>query len=65
VLSHRPYLIAMGICLLLIASAWTWVRLLSVTAAVVMSVLAMLLPPLAVILADAGREERRDLGPPP
>jgi hypothetical protein len=60
---HRPYLIMMGTCLVLIVCAWTWVRLLSVTAAIVMSVVAMLIPPLAVIVAEAGREGPRDFPP--
>jgi Protein of unknown function (DUF3099) len=60
---RRPYLILMGTCLLLIVMAWTWVRLLSDVAAIVMSAVALAIPPFAAIVANAGRETeelRRD-----
>jgi hypothetical protein len=41
----RRYLALMGTCLALIALAWTVVRAVSVTAAEIMSVVAMLIPP--------------------
>lgn len=50
---RRRYVIAMGICILLIALAWGWVRLYSVGAAVVMSAVAALIPPFAAIVANA------------
>jgi hypothetical protein len=50
----RRYLIIMGICLTLIVLAWTVVRLYSVTAAVVMSAIAAVLPPIAAVIANAG-----------
>jgi hypothetical protein len=50
---HR-YLALMGTCLALIALAWTVVRAVSVTAAEVMSVVAMLIPPIAAVVANAG-----------
>ena len=50
----RRYLMIMGTCLLLITLAWTWVRSYSVPAAVVMSVVAAVLPPVAVIVANFG-----------
>jgi hypothetical protein len=50
----RRYLWMMGLCLLLIVLAWNVVRLWSTTAAVVMSVVAMLIPPAAAILANSG-----------
>jgi hypothetical protein len=50
----RRYLWMMGICVLLIVLAWNVVRLWSTTAAVVMSVVAMLIPPAAAILANSG-----------
>jgi hypothetical protein len=53
---RRPYLVLMSLCVLLIVMAWTWVYRVSTPAAVVMSVLAMPLPPLAAIVANAGRE---------
>ena len=60
---QRRYLIMMGICLFLISNAWIWVRLVSVPAAVVMSLVASVIPPLAAIVANAGWTERDD--PPP
>jgi hypothetical protein len=51
---HRRYLVLMGTCLALITLAWWWVRLWSVPLAVAMSVVAALLPPIAVIVANAG-----------
>jgi hypothetical protein len=48
----------MGICLTLVILAWTVIRLYSVTAAVVMSVVAMLMPPVAAMVANAGDEQR-------
>jgi drug/metabolite transporter (DMT)-like permease len=51
---RRWYLLLMAVCLLLFVFAWTWVRLYSVTAAVVMSVIASAIPPLAAIVANAG-----------
>jgi hypothetical protein len=54
--SRRAYLIPMGICLVLITSAWLWVRLVSTTAAIVLSAAAVLIPPVSAILANAGRE---------
>ncbi len=50
----RRYLALMGTCLALIALAWTVVRAVSVTAAEVMSVVAMLIPPIAAVVANAG-----------
>jgi hypothetical protein len=42
----------MGTCVALIVLAWNLVRLWSTTAAVVMSVVAAVIPPVAVILAN-------------
>ena len=50
----RRYFVLMGICLFLIINAWTWVWLISVTAAGVMSVVAALIPPIAAITANLG-----------
>jgi hypothetical protein len=52
------YTIIMGTCLVLVIVAWTVVRQYSVTAAIVMSVVAALLPPVAVMVANAGDEQR-------
>jgi hypothetical protein len=53
---RRPYLILMGTCLFLIVMAWSWVYLVSDVAAIVMSAVALALPPVAAIVANAGRE---------
>jgi hypothetical protein len=50
----RRYLAIMIICLVLIALAWFWVRFYSTTAAVAMSMVAAVLPPIAVIVANFG-----------
>jgi hypothetical protein len=44
----------MGACLLLIVLAWNVVRLWSTTAAVAMSVVAAVIPPVAAIVANLG-----------
>jgi DUF3099 family protein len=58
-LRDRAYFLAMGLCLALFVSAWAVVRIYSVTAAVIMSVVAMGIPPVAVIIANAGDEPSR------
>ena len=50
----RRYLVIMGICLGLLVLAWGVVRLWSVPVAVGMSVVAMMLPPIAAVVANAG-----------
>lgn len=49
-------MLLMGICLFLIVMAWSWVHLVSNVAAIVMSGVALAIPPLAAITANAGRE---------
>jgi len=49
---RRWYVALMGTCVLLIVLAWNLVRLWSTTAAVVMSVVAAVLPPVAAIIAN-------------
>jgi len=59
----RLYLVMMGTCVLLVVLAWNVVRLWSTTAAVVMSAVAALIPPAAVIIGNLGAMEdagRRD-----
>jgi hypothetical protein len=58
------YFWIMGSCLFLIVNAWSWVRLLSTTAAVVMSAVASVLPPTAVIIANFGVDLPPEVGPP-
>jgi len=49
---RRWYVALMGTCVALIVLAWNLVRLWSTTAAVVMSIVAAVLPPVAVIIAN-------------
>lgn len=58
---NRVYLIMMGSAVVLVALAWGIIWRYSVTAAVVISVVAAALPPLAVIVANAGDEGSRRL----
>ena len=53
---QRWYFAIMGFCLLLIVLAWNLVRLWSTTVAVAMSVVAAVLPPIAVIIANWGED---------
>jgi hypothetical protein len=50
----RRYLTLMIICLTLIVLAWSWVRFYSTAIAVAMSMVAAVLPPIAVIVANFG-----------
>jgi hypothetical protein len=51
---RRAYFVLMGICLLLILLAWNVVRLWSTTAAVAMSIVAAVIPPVAAIVGNLG-----------
>jgi hypothetical protein len=51
---RRRYTLLIGLALLLVVLAWTWVRTVSPTAAVLMSAVAMILLPVAAIVANAG-----------
>ena len=53
---QRWYFTLMGTCLALIVLAWNVVRLWSTTAAVTMSVVAAVLPPVAVLIANWGED---------
>lgn len=55
----RVYFAMMAICLTLFILAWAVVRFYSLTAAVVMTVVALAIPPVAVIVANAGDEASR------
>jgi 4-amino-4-deoxy-L-arabinose transferase-like glycosyltransferase len=55
----RLYFILMGICLTCVIVAWTVVRQFSVAAAVAMSGVALFIPPVAAIIANAGDESSR------
>jgi hypothetical protein len=54
--SHRPYFALMGLCLALYALAGFVVRYYSTTLAVFMAAVATAIPPIAAIVANAGRE---------
>ena len=49
----------MGICLTLFVSAWAVVRFYSVTAAVIMSAVAMCIPPFAAIIGNAPEDKQK------
>ena len=53
---QRWYFVLMGTCLALIVLAWNVVRLWSTTAAVAMSVIAAVLLPVAVLIANWGED---------
>jgi Flp pilus assembly protein TadB len=53
---RRWYFVLMGTCLVLILLAWNVVRLWSTTAAVAMSVVAAVLPPVAALIANWGED---------
>ena len=50
----KSYFWLMGTCIVLILLAWNVVRFWSTTAAVVMSVVAAVIPPIAVIVGNRG-----------
>ncbi len=56
---NRAYFIMMAVCLTLFIAAWSFVRMYSVTLAVVMSCVALAIPPFAAIVANAGDESSR------
>ncbi len=61
------YILIMGVCMVLIITAWTWVRFYSVLAAGIMSIVAALLPPLAAVVTNADSpifREDEDSAPP-
>lgn len=50
--SRKAYVLVMGTCVALILLAWFVVRLYSIRAAVILSIIAAPLPPIAVMLAN-------------
>ena len=54
----RRYLLIMGTCLGLLVLAWGLVRLWSVPLAIGMSMIAMVLPPIAAVIANQGWDRR-------
>ena len=55
----RAYFIMMGVCLVLIVLAWMVVYRYSIVAAVIMSVVALVIPPFAAIVGNAGPANRQ------
>jgi Protein of unknown function (DUF3099) len=53
---QRWYFALMGLCVVLILLAWNLVRFWSTTAAVAMSIVAAVLPPIAVVIANWGED---------
>lgn len=58
---NRAYFLLMGGCIAVVILAWTVVRLFSVTAAIVLSVVVGIVPPVAAMVANAGDESSRRL----
>ncbi|RZT12583.1 DUF3099 family protein [Kribbella sp. VKM Ac-2569] len=56
--NRKLYILLMGSCLTLIILAWFVVRLFSIPAAVGMSAVAAVLPPVAAIVANWGHDKR-------
>lgn len=57
---HRAYFWLMGTCVVLIILAWQVVRHFSIAAAVAMSVVAALIPPVAAIVGNWGQLREPD-----
>ena len=55
----RAYFIMMGVCLVLIVLAWMVVYRYSIIAAVIMSVVALVIPPVAAIVGNASPANRQ------
>jgi len=56
---NRVYFVMMGTAIVLVVLAWTVIRIYSIAAAIAMSVVAAVIPPLAAIVANAGDEASR------
>ena len=54
----KAYFLLMGSCILLIVLAWNVVRFWSTTAAVVMSAIAAVIPPIAVVVGNWGQDRQ-------
>lgn len=62
---QRRYFILMGICLGLFVLSWAVVRLYSTLAAVVMSAVALAIPPFAAIVGNADERDKHERGDGP
>lgn len=58
----RRYLLLMGTCLVLAAAAWIVGSMVSVVAGIVLGVIASAIPPVAVMVANLGWEDRTSGG---
>jgi hypothetical protein len=56
---NRLYFALMGGVIAAVILSWTVIRLFSVTAAIVVSVAVMIVPPVAAMVANAGDESSR------
>jgi Protein of unknown function (DUF3099) len=56
---RRVYFVLMGTCLVLIVLSWMVVWRFSLLAAIIMSAVALFVPPVAVIIANSGPANRR------
>jgi hypothetical protein len=56
---RRAYFVMMGTCLVLIILSWTLIWRFSILAAVIMSVVALVIPPFAAIVANSGPVNRQ------
>jgi Protein of unknown function (DUF3099) len=54
----KAYFLLMGTCIMLILLAWNVVRFWSTTAAVLMSAVAAVIPPIAVIVGNWGQHRQ-------
>jgi hypothetical protein len=55
----RFYFVMMGVCLVLIVLAWMVIWRFSIVAAVVMSAVALVIPPFAAVIANSGPANRQ------
>ncbi|WP_063885984.1 DUF3099 domain-containing protein, partial [Streptomyces albus] len=62
---RRRYFALMAVCLVLFVSAWAFVRLWSVPAAIAMCVVAMVIPPVAAIIGNRREPDDRWWDEPP
>ncbi|WP_405677216.1 DUF3099 domain-containing protein [Streptomyces sp. NBC_01511] len=62
---RRRYFVLMGGCIVLFVSAWAFVRLWSVPVAIGMCVVAMVIPPVAAMIANARGPDDRWWDDPP
>ncbi|MFE4371546.1 DUF3099 domain-containing protein [Streptomyces sp. NPDC056835] len=62
---RRRYFLLMGVCLVLFVSAWTFVRDISVPAAVALTLVAMFIPPAAAIVGNTKDKTDRWWDDPP